>query len=79
MRTLIAGIVTGGGRRSARRTPGRRPAILGWAGLLAALSQIMAKLRTDASGRRVSYGFANDPRSPSDNRFYGYLGYAGGY
>jgi subtilisin family serine protease len=42
-------------------------------------AQVIAKLRTDASARPASYGFANDPRSPSGNRFYGYLGYAGGY
>jgi hypothetical protein len=39
----------------------------------------MATLRGDAQKQLASYGFTNDPRSPSGNRFYGYLGYAGGY
>jgi subtilisin len=42
-------------------------------------AQVMATLRGDAQKQLASYGFTNDPRSPSGNRFYGYLGYAGGY
>jgi hypothetical protein len=37
------------------------------------------KPRSDAQSKPASYGFTNDPRSPSVNRFYGYLSYAGGY
>ena len=42
-------------------------------------AQIMGTLRSDAQSRPASYGFTNDPNSPNGNRFYGYLGYAGGY
>jgi subtilisin len=42
-------------------------------------SEIMDKLRTDAAAPPAGYGFADDPNSPNDNRYYGYLVYAGGY
>ena len=43
-------------------------------------SEIIAKLRSDAAGRPVEYGFAGDPNnSPISGRYYGHLVYAGGY
>lgn len=42
-------------------------------------SQVVQKLRGDAAAQPASYGFASDPNSPSGNRYYGYLVYAGGY
>lgn len=45
-------------------------------------SDIMAKLRADAAAADASntYGFTQDPNSsPISGRYYGYLGYAGGY
>lgn len=42
-------------------------------------ASIMSKLLSDAAARPSTYGFANDPRTPNGTRYYGYLGYAGGY
>jgi len=42
-------------------------------------AQVIAKLRADAAARPASYGFTGDPHTPIDNRYYGYLDYAGGY
>ena len=48
-------------------------------------AQVMSALRIDAAARSndpaVSpyYGFTNDPNTPNGNRYYGFLGYAGGY
>jgi subtilisin len=40
---------------------------------------IAQKLRADAAARPGSYGFAGDPNSQVNNRYYGHLVYAGGY
>lgn len=47
-------------------------------------SQVISKLRLDASRQAASYGFAGDPNQPvfdgrGRNLYYGYLVYAGGY
>ncbi|WP_327434830.1 S8 family serine peptidase [Streptomyces sp. NBC_01236] len=42
-------------------------------------AQVIAKLRADAAAQPASYGFTGDPHTPIDNRYYGYLDYAGGY
>lgn len=43
-------------------------------------SQIVAKLRNDAAAQPTSYGFTYFSNSPNDTtRYYGSLGYAGGY
>lgn len=43
-------------------------------------SQVIAKLRNDAAAQPKSYGFTYFSNSPNDTtRYYGHLGYAGGY
>jgi subtilisin family serine protease len=42
-------------------------------------AQIIAKIRADAAAQLPAYGYTGDPHSPSGNRYYGYLVYAGGY
>ncbi|WP_369243625.1 S8 family serine peptidase [Streptomyces sp. R41] len=42
-------------------------------------AQVIAKLRADAAAQPASYGFTGDPHTPIDNRYYGYLDYAGKY
>lgn len=42
-------------------------------------SAIIGKVRADAATRPSSYGFTGDPYSPSGNKYYGYLIYAGAY
>lgn len=43
-------------------------------------NQIIAKLRSDAAAQPTNYGFTYFSNSPNDTtRYYGHLGYAGGY
>ncbi|HEV8571881.1 MAG TPA: S8 family serine peptidase [Actinomycetota bacterium] len=42
-------------------------------------SQVRERLRNDAAAQPPAYGFVGDPDSPSGNRYYGDLVYAGGY
>lgn len=42
-------------------------------------SDVMTKLRSDASVQLAAYGFLGDPNTPIVGRYYGYLVYAGGY
>jgi subtilisin family serine protease len=42
-------------------------------------SDVINKLLFDASTQSSTYGFAGDPNSPINGRYYGYLLYAGGY
>jgi hypothetical protein len=42
-------------------------------------ADVIADLRADAARRPSSDGFLGDPNSPINNRYYGYLVYAGGY
>jgi subtilisin len=42
-------------------------------------SDVIGKLRFDASVQPIDYGFTGDPASPIGDRYYGYLIYAGGY
>ena len=42
-------------------------------------SAVIGKLRADALGQPIGYGFAGDPNTPVAGRYYGYLLGAGGY
>ncbi len=42
-------------------------------------SGVIDKLRSDAAAQPASYGFAGDPRSSIDDRYFGYLVSVGGY
>ncbi|MCE5288239.1 MAG: S8 family serine peptidase [Nocardiaceae bacterium] len=42
-------------------------------------AQVIEKIRADAAGQPVSFGFTGDPRSSAPGRYYGYLVSAGVY
>ena len=60
-------------------TAGTAALCIGTGQCLGTPTDVMNKLRSDASVRPAGYGFLGDPSSPIAGRSYGYLLYAGGY